>query len=937
MASSAGREPRRTSVSQHTNLYIREVVHHTEPPPSVNARFFYTSPLAIDDPLSPLPPPAAGTSPRNAPRPFSTYDNAALDKAWNELRRNILKYHEERGEKPIYEEDEGTQERLLVFGSASARPVRGTAAGSHVRDSRVLPAATGFGLGVQEEEEQEMDQRMQDDTSTGEVGGPSEEIGVSEAVLNVDTSTVTGTPFIRAPSRTKIAEAHRTAKARPQAFENDSYNWDDSTDEAQASMSRDHSNTRQIEDAEAAGLTAKIPVGVSRLHEVVMPHLRMEPIYWPPLADVSDVIRGTWFYKETMLPVEVNVANMLEAGYVALKPWTETWNDELNSAIEVGALGEMKILHRLWPEQSKKRQDSRPGTAAGASRRNRSTSVSNELDAPEKQRERSLEEAENVIDISTGANGSDHKAAGKSSYGRDGQTRMYASAGIIYANDKEAHILNPKLQPSDYYGRRPLANYIRKGHKIGIHVVRGFDQETWDKLHPPKNASTLAKAEEGVSTSQSGQPSRTRQKSDRTLARSVRPSVTDLVLVIHGIGQKLSERVESYHFTYAMNALRREFNVELGTPAVKSYLRKEMGGLMLLPVNWRSKLSFEEGGYRDEAEDITANHYSLKDITPDTLPSVRGIVSDVMLDIPYYLSHHQPKMISAVIQEANRIYRLWCQNNPGFEQYGRVHLIAHSLGSVMAVDILSNQPTYLDSSSLLAPEPDRPLDHFIFNTTTLFLAGSPAGFFLLLKKASLRPRRGRNKPGADPTATSSTSVTGERGDYGCVAVDNIFNIVNPYDPVAYRINATVDAEYAAALRPSWVPSANTRWGLFRLFGSSSSSSGAVTKQGDKAHPPPVRLPSSVELETHNFTREELAEKRALLLNDYGQIDFYLKYGGGPLEIQYLTMLGAHSSYWLSRDFVRFVVVELGREEGRNGTVVGLRAAKRKAAGIDTHR
>ena len=932
MASSAGREPRRASASLHTNQYIREVLHHTEHPPVVNARYFYTSPLAIDDPLSPLPPPAAGTY-RNPPRPFSTYDNTTLDNAWNELRRNILKYHEEKGEKPIYEEDEDNGERSPVASRAS------TNLSSHVQDSYVqsrhaLDTENVFESQSQRLNEPRIGQQQPETDDVHDTEEPSNEAGLSESIPNADKSTITGTPFIRAPSRTHLSDPYQHTKLRPQFPESDSYNWDDSLDEAQASMTRDRSNTRHVEDAEAAGLLAKIPVGVSRLHEVVMPHLRMEPIYWPPLADVSDVIRGTWFYKDSMLPVEVGVANMLEAGYVALRPWTETWTDQLNSAVEVGALGEMKILHPMWPEQMGRKHDSRPGTAMGTSRRNRSMSMSDDLDSPEKQRERSLEEAENIIDISTGSTGPDNKAAGKSSYGRDGQKRTYISAAVIYANEKDAHILNPKLQPSDYYGRRPLANYIRKGHRIGVQVVRGFDQDSWDKLHPSKSNPTLAKAEEGVSTSQSGVPPKRRQRSDPTLAKSNRPKVTDLVLVIHGIGQKLSERVESYNFTYAMNGLRREFNVELGTPTVKSYLRKEMGGLMLLPVNWRTKLSFEQGGYRDETEDFGTNQFTLKDITPDTLPSVRGIVSDVMLDIPYYLSHHQPKMIAAVIQEANRIYRLWCQNNPGFESYGRVHLIAHSLGSVMAVDILSNQPTYVDTSLLLNSEPEMPLDHFIFDTKTLFIAGSPAGFFLLLKKASLRPRRDRNKTGTDPAATTSSTVTGERGDYGCIAVDNIFNIINPYDPVAYRINAAVDSDYAAALRPAWIPSANTRWGLFRLFGSSST---AVAKQVGGTHMQPVRLPSSVELETHNFTREELAEKRALLLNDYGQIDFFLKYGGGPLEIQYLTMLGAHSSYWLSRDFVRFVVVELGREEGREGTLVGLRAAKRKAAIVDTHR
>lgn len=69
----------------------------------------------------------------------------------------------------------------------------------------------------------------------------------------------------------------------------------------------------------------------------------------------------------------------------------------------------------------------------------------------------------------------------------------------------------------------------------------------------------------------------------------------------------------------------------------------------------------------------------------------------------------------------------------------------------------------------------------------------------------------------------------------------------------------------------------------------------------------------------------------LLLNDNAQIDFFVRYGGGPLEIQYLTMLGAHSSYWGLRDFVRFVVVETGRESGRKGTLMAMRAVKSKAA------
>lgn len=72
--------------------------------------------------------------------------------------------------------------------------------------------------------------------------------------------------------------------------------------------------------------------------------------------------------------------------------------------------------------------------------------------------------------------------------------------------------------------------------------------------------------------------------------------MTDLVLVIHGIGQKLSERVESFHFTHAINSFRRSVNAELVNKSVQRVLRPGLGGVMVLPVNWRANLSFEDGG-----------------------------------------------------------------------------------------------------------------------------------------------------------------------------------------------------------------------------------------------------------------------------------------------------------------------------------------------------
>lgn len=141
------------------------------------------------------------------------------------------------------------------------------------------------------------------------------------------------------------------------------------------------------------------------------------------------------------------------------------------------------------------------------------------------------------------------------------------------------------------------------------------------------------------------------------------------------------------------------------------------------------------------------------------------------------------------------------------------------------------------------------------------------------------------------------------------------------------MNAAVDSDLADSLKMAAIPSSSAsiwssfsnvfRWHTPSAYEPSSTHRIAVAK-----------LPSNVELETHDFTREEIAEKRMLLLNDNGQIDYFLSGGSGPLNIQYLNMLNAHSSYWILPDFVRFFVIEIARKQGKDGTLLALRAKKK---------
>ncbi|GKZ36677.1 hypothetical protein AbraIFM66950_007852, partial [Aspergillus brasiliensis] len=769
--------------------------------------------------------------------------------------------------------------------------------------------------------------------------------------------SISGSPFARAPISPRHSPLGRSVESISSKDENQESLIDPPAQPA-PKPSGLRTTIRQSSPDETDGETGepnlveeprhKVPVGASRLHLVELPSLKMKPIYWSPLHDISSVFRATWFYKNTMLPVETELANRLEDGYNYLKPWTETWQDELNSCVENGADAEMKIVHKLWPKEN----TTRPPTAVpapGSETPNSAARLSNE----------DKRKGKEIMPLEL------NRAAGSTSAQSD-TVKPFLNSSVIYADARNAQILRPSLLPSVSRGRKPLSA-IRKGRQIGIPVIRGFSRRLWDRLHPSKPSPVDVR--NYLRSTQSRAMSTTSHEPIcyACAIEELRPAPTDLVLVIHGIGQKLSERMESFHFTHAINAFRRQINVELNSEPVWPHVRPGHGGIMALPVNWRSTLSLDEANLESPAgEDPAANHYSLDDITPQTIPAVRSLISDVMLDIPYYLSHHKPKMIRAVVKEANRIFRLWCENNPGFQQNGRVHLLAHSLGSAMALDILSHQPTTVPSFNFSKTEVHG--DIFEFDTKNLFICGSPAGFFLLLNKgkskiasifyviiklthhtANLLPRRGRDKPGCEGD-DRLRGVAGEADTYGCLAVDNLYNIMHTTDrkhpaflapnhfilthnpAIAYHVNAAVDSGLARSLRPASIPtSAASFWqSVGSVFRWSNAPALIPSTTTVPTRPATLnKLPTNVELETHDFTHEEIAEKRMFLLNDNGQIDYFLSGGGGPLNIQYLNMLSAHSSYWTLTDFVRFVVIEVARKQGREYTLPVLRAAKKK--------
>ena len=190
----------------------------------------------------------------------------------------------------------------------------------------------------------------------------------------------------------------------------------------------------------------------------------------------------------------------------------------------------------------------------------------------------------------------------------------------------------------------------------------------------------------------------------------------------------------------------------------------------------------------------------------------------------------------------------------------------------------------------------------------------------------LAPRRGKVKPGLENDAAGEAvpALLGDdAGVLGCLAVDNVYNVMAYNDPIAYRVNACVDVDYALSLKPAEVPRLGKSWYQALMGGGSGSASVHVLPAARPALP---RMPTAVELEVHNFTKEELAERKMCLLNDNGQIDFYIS-RAGSFQPELLDMLGAHLAYWYAPDFSGFLVTEIGRRPGRDNTLPSMRAAK----------
>lgn len=627
-----------------------------------------------------------------------------------------------------------------------------------------------------------------------------------------------------------------------------------------------------INDSEKGGLV-KVPVNEDFLFDVDVEARELAPAYW--LGPIYDVRRGTWFYQEgsTLRPCDENLASQLEEGYVKLKPWRY----EVNK-----------------PHQSGPQPKPRPSSVAPG----KLTSNREELKGLKDIKTRS---SENLASRAV----TDGNISEKFSLQTQRLFGAYMNSVVTYQDATTAWLLT-----DDFLSRMSSTVYQRfagGGHLGGVKVVRGYSdgekvkekkKEVTEKpsaLNPggdknttdlkPKETSRVdtqdSESELKVDTEAKPEPRILRlERQMSSLVSSPGPEdpekqdeevrkrdeaeikgdyqgadgddqgreIEHLILITHGIGQRLGLRMESVNFIHDVNVLRKTLkNVYETSPDLQA-LNSEVDKLpkncriQVLPVIWRHLLDFPKQSFQDNRreQDLTDAdgasdeevYPSLDDITVEGVPAVRNLITDLALDILLYQSAYREHIAGIVQRECNRVYELFVQRNPNFK--GKVSLIGHSLGSAILFDILcrqkDNKRSASRSNSYWRQKP--PVDRkarttqdlgLVFEVEDFYCLGSPLGLYQMLKGRRIagrstlkcRPAQTPLSPEAmdDPflgaSVDQSVKAAKEPSEILSITVSSpkcqqLFNIFHNADCIAYRLEPLISRSMSA-LKPQPLP------------------------------------------------------------------------------------------------------------------------------------
>lgn len=618
--------------------------------------------------------------------------------------------------------------------------------------------------------------------------------------------------------------------------------------------------------------TTNVPVNEDYLFDVNIEQRELSPVYW--IGPVYDVRRGTWFYQEgsSLRPCEENLASQLEDGFLKIKPWLypkpkvaqDDKKKETVSIPSTAVSGDASISSAKSDVSATSAQAPIPGPL-GQPQSHRLFGTHMNSIATYQDSNTAWLSSDTMLSWVTSTMYERFSGGGymsgvklvrgwsdlaknpeaKSTTDQRPAKQTSTETSVDLDEKEQRRLKRRSAPPSTGPGRRDTeTGEIRNDQQFReTHLQRQLSSLMGDTGNAEEKEEAMRRqAEQEIQDDYTG-------LADETQGRDIE----HLCLVTHGIGQLLGMKMESLNFVHDVNVMRKVMKTTYANSVDLRALNGELGDgfkncrVQVLPVCWRHLLDFpkkrEKKGERDlaDASNEEDEYPSLDDITIEGVAFARSLISDLALDVLLYQSAYREQISEIVLQESNRIHKLFMKRNPGFK--GKVHIMGHSLGSAIMFDILCRQKEATLASDKLAnplrfwpakdnqdlPKKRHDLQ-FEFDVEDFYCLGSPVGLFQMLKGRTVAARHlADSLPSESPLnpddvddpflsvrADSSagervSQVTGLPFSVSSPKVAQLYNIFHPSDPISYRLEPLISTSMSS-LKPQVLP--YTKKGIF---------------------------------------------------------------------------------------------------------------------------
>ncbi|RKF60963.1 putative phospholipase C20G8.02, mitochondrial [Erysiphe neolycopersici] len=647
---------------------------------------------------------------------------------------------------------------------------------------------------------------------------------------------------------------------------------------------REKSNTSLNDAASEENLSEKfrIPVHEDFLFDVDVEKREVSPVYW--LGPIYEVRRGSWFYQEgtSLRPCEENLAIQLEEGYLKTKPFRYQKTSEISSNLTKSSLKSGDIASSSTPMVSTRNRPNSSETALNLPEDLKSDQNDVDENPITPPKESSINtnnqlqtyrlfgtymntvvtyQDSNIAWLSADSIMSRvsstvyQKFAGGGHLGGVKLVRGYTEPNKTKESPENKTSLVSSTttlkSPNDYllqHHDRAQQKILKSRHASSesLEIGNGINQDQMQSnnilLMGNKN-----NGENDAEASKIQEPSDNRSEYNDLESESQGRQIDHLILCTHGIGQRLGMRTETVNFVQDINVLRKTLKSVYESSSDLQALNSEIDKfpkncrIQVLPICWRHLLDFPQKGVRQtrkehdlgDAFGDEEEYPSLEDITIDSVPFVRSLITDLALDILLFQSAYREHICNIVLAESNRIYNLFRERNPDFR--GKVSLLGHSLGSAILFDLLSRQkeqpndqgsrPKNYNKQPSFSKSQQKDLE-FEFEVEDFYCYGSPIGLFQMLKGRNILARRPQKDiPPCEsvidsenfqdsffstssssklPSNQKKSSDTGLPPTVSSPKVRRLYNIFHPSDPIAYRLEPLISPAMSS-VKPQSLP------------------------------------------------------------------------------------------------------------------------------------